>query len=54
MYLGSCTGYCLVYSLCMWRPAWVPLMSVIHIRDPCAEEEPEAVKGKESAAEHGG
>lgn len=45
-------GYGIVYSLCMGRPTWVPLMGVVHIRDPRAKEEPEAVEGKESAAEH--
>lgn len=41
------------YSLCMGRPTWVPLMGVVHVCDPGAEEEPEAVKGEECAAQHG-
>lgn len=39
--------------LCMGRPTWVPLMCVVHVRDPRPKEEPEAVEGKESAAQHG-
>lgn len=41
-------------SLCMGWPARVPLMSVVHVCNPRAEEEPEAVEGEECAAQHGG
>lgn len=36
----------------MWWPSWVPLVRVVHVRDPSPEEEPEAVEGEESAAQH--
>lgn len=49
-----CMDYGIVYSLCMGWPARVPLMGVIHICDPRAEEEPEAVESEKCAAQHDG
>ena len=46
------TDYTILYSLRMWWPAWVSLMSVVHISDPCAEEKPKAVDGEEDTAQH--
>lgn len=39
-------------SLCMGWPAWVSLVSVVHVCNPRAEEQPEAVEGEEGAAQH--
>lgn len=53
VYMCVCTDYGIVYSLCMRWPPRIPLMGVVHVCNPRAKEEPEAVEGEECAAQHG-